>query len=104
MSADNWQKCPACEHKQAKQREELEQLKTRADKANDLATWKDAQAKIDALPRLKETLREDYEFYFDSGFYFEDIELHVDYSASCSVCGFSFSFNRVETMLKGLER
>jgi hypothetical protein len=44
----------------------------------------------------EDQLREDYEFYINSGG-----EFHADFYCSCQECGFKFKFNHKEVIVKG---
>lgn len=103
MSADNWTHCPKC---RLEEELELKEFKRRVDEAYGKVSSADynklrsdyvkavnaAEADDDYGTR---TLREDYEFYgIANGV------LHVDYSASCESCGWSYSLNTEYNVLE----
>lgn len=86
MSADNWGMCPKCVNDQEKWIEEA-RLKLVTQYGKIPANEYILKAKeLEVCPELKDTLREDFEVYIDAGGSF-----NVSYTASCQVCGFSFT-------------
>jgi len=84
MSADNWAKCPHCEHRR---QTEVAELDRRLANAYSEATQEQyealrAQREERATEDLGHTFREDYEFFGA-----ETGAVHVSYSGSCSDCG-----------------
>lgn len=93
MSADNWATCPQCLARAEMEKAEL--AKQAADAYGKMA--EDDYAQLRAQSRediaLDPTMREDYELGVDLlG------EFSISFSASCSTCGYRFTFERkVET-------
>lgn len=90
MSADNWTYCPKCQ----------ETARKRAKSVNDRVVSDYGKVSIEKYaalvneannpPKLKQTLREDYEVGIHDG------EFSISYSASCSVCKFQFEYDKTE--------
>lgn len=93
MGADNWKQCPNCDAKQSNN--EIEAEKALADDYGKISADQ-YEKRRSALTDLKhtvlpDTLREDYEFYFDG----DAMELNIDYSCRCETCGFNFTHHQV---------
>ena len=90
MSADNWAICPRCanatETEIAEAKQMLDENYGKVSRERYLQLLDKSREK----PRYKATLREDYEIGIDVN------EFYVDYSASCSECGFTHKFERRE--------
>lgn len=87
MGADNWTICPKCKAKQVA--DEIQQQKDIAAAYGkvSMAIYTDMQNK--SLPKLRETLGEDYEIYMeDTGL------LIIKYLCHCDRCGFEFSHSQ----------
>jgi len=87
MSADNWRECPKCSEKRRSAVEAVKALYGKIPLSDYEVRMKDAH-EVDAKAR-EETLREDYEFYYE-----EPFMLTVSYGCSCKDCGFSWSMNQ----------
>ena len=88
MSADRWSRCPKCEKSAWDELDKLGAAVEAAEKANDLAAYKKAQAALDKVVRpskLEQTMREDWDLGFD-----DDGKFSVVYDAHCNKCGFKF--------------
>ncbi len=93
MSADNWAFCPKCKTvAEKKKAEELKDLKASYGK---IPADKYALKIIETEKpiKLKETLREDYEFYMEGTGYFT-----ANYSARCDRCSFKHLFDHQEQL------
>lgn len=107
MSADNWRVCPKCTAKSlAGYDEKVKQLDEATKKIQEaygrvpleeymtLINKTDKSVQDIEVLELEDTLREDYEIYIDDAG-----EFSVNYSASCSVCKFSFTFKHTQKAL-----
>ena len=88
MSADRWSKCPKCREKQEKAAEKLVADIAAAKATKDFDRFAMLLEKqSEPQQELEDTLREDW------GIGIWDAEsFEVSYSASCSICGFKYSF------------
>lgn len=101
MSADNWARCPRCWHRKNKD------LMERWAKLNasygqiPLEEFDETRAELnfetEGLENMKETFREDYEFYGA-----EDGIVQVSYSGQCTVCSLALKFEESHP-IQGIE-
>ena len=88
MSADSWSKCPKCRENQEKAAAKLVADIAAAKAAMDFDRFAMLLEKsTEQAPKLKETLREDWEIGIWNAEGFE-----VSYGACCTVCGFRYNF------------
>ena len=91
MSADNWRKCPKCGEAAEKK---VAAIEKKARDAYGKVPPEEYAAGIEAAKRVRgegvsETLREDYEFYYEKPFM-----LTVSYACSCRECYFAWSMKQ----------
>ena len=91
MSADNWTICPKC--KKTNDEKNKKRILAAGKKYGKIPSDVYINLVVEANKPIviESTLREDYEIGVC-----EDGEFFVSYSASCSVCGFKFSFKHTE--------
>lgn len=90
MSADNWTYCPKC---QEIARKKTEQLRVRVETDYGKIPPDNYIKLLDQFnnpPKLKQTLREDYEVGIHDGVF------SISYGASCDVCKFKFEYDKTE--------
>lgn len=115
MSADNWTKCPNCRRLGTEQGNVYNERIAQARKAQDFNLFaRLTEQKRDRRDPLEDTLREDWELYIDGvdgedeygGDPDDGATVTISYSASCDVCGFSYSveFRDAQMMQPGLGR
>lgn len=99
MSADNWTQCPQCRKNEEANVDDLDKRvvesygKVSADEY--LKLVKQSREAADALSNhssAKDTLREDWDIGILKG------QFYAYYGASCSVCGFEFTFKHEEEL------
>ena len=88
MSADNWRECPQCETYKADEEDRLGSLLRKDYGKISIENYEQRQEELKIFLReeLKETLREDYQYYLDSA----TTTLGVFYQCRCTECGFGF--------------
>lgn len=93
MSADNWTFCPRClkqeEASKNKLKLQAESEYGKLPKAEYLELLKESEEPI----KIKETLREDYQFFTSPDGYFT-----AKYSCRCDKCGFKHTFKHEELL------
>jgi len=88
MSADNWTQCDACiAIRDAELQNKKEKLNKKYGKI-DMEEFLTQHSKLarNLVGELDNSLREDYEIGIRGG------EFRISYSANCSVCGFSYTY------------
>lgn len=97
MSANNWTQCPRCYETNKVKAEELDRIaseaygKVSAEKFDELREQARSFRKaIVTDDTFVSSLREDWDLGIHKG------EFYVHYRASCSTCGFEFSFKHKE--------
>lgn len=92
MSADNWMTCPRCA-------KTLDQIMAEAYAKYGHVPAEEYHAELkrarEAAVNLKDTLREDYEFYWE-----DEGTIVASYSCLCVKCGFKHSF-KYESKIEG---
>ena len=92
VSADSWRVCPKCGKSGDGPRAKAEKAARDSygkDTAEEYARLLDL-ARAMPYDEPEETMREDYEFYYEDGAPFI---LNVRYGCSCKACGFEFSIH-----------
>lgn len=94
MAADNWARCPQCAINYRKKIEERWKiLHDNYGKIRPEQFYKEFEEMESTPKNLKETtLREDWDMGIT-----DDGMFYASYKASCSVCGFKFSFEKQDT-------
>ena len=91
MSADNWRICPQCQARDVAEKKKLDIELAASYGSISAEDWLALKEKVENPDRLKETLREDYEFFMGSEGLF-----WAKYSAQCDGCGFEHKFKHEE--------
>lgn len=93
MGADAWRICPRCKAKAEKEQERKHQRAEESYGKVPADTYLQLMAEAEAEPALIETFREDYEIAMN-----EYGAFYVNYSGSCTECGFTHEFTHEETL------
>lgn len=87
MSADNWAICPRCKKKIEADKAQLVSKMEKSYGKIPVADFLYLKANADKPIEWEATMREDYEIGVD-----DDGEFSMNYSCSCSMCGFEFNY------------
>lgn len=102
MSATNWDDCPACAERAAKEKADKLEEAAKAYGKVPAAEWKamlaDAESSAKNDDDAGETLREDYEM--GVGLKDRPFVFWVSYHCECQLCGFSHRFKHEEDLSK----
>lgn len=93
MSADRWSYCPKCTVPQPTKEDKLREVRDLYGKVSQ-QEYEDALAKAQGfkVKEPTETLREDWDFYWDGN------KLVLNYGCTCERCGFSATWKTEKKM------